>query len=85
MAPKAHGKQDFLGRFSAGASETCLAALAGLLNHIEANAEHDLGGLGGSRGPSGTATSPRSGRDGPRDGAEVTVNKRQLKVHATHF
>jgi endoglucanase len=48
---KAHGKKGFLGEFGAGSSNTCLAALAGILEHIEANAAHYLGWTYWAAGP----------------------------------
>ena len=40
---KAHGKRGFLGEFAGGRDATCAAALDGMLDHIDANADVWLG------------------------------------------
>jgi endoglucanase len=48
---KEHGKKGFLGEFGGGDSATCLAALAGMLDHVEANAGHYIGWTYWAAGP----------------------------------
>jgi len=74
-----HGKKGFLGEFGGSDSPTCLAALAGMVDYIDAHAEHYLGWTYWAAGPWWGDHFMSIEPDGQRDAPQMEVLSRLTK------
>ena len=78
---KKHGKKGFLGEFGGSDSATCLAALARMLDHMDANAEHYIGWTYWAAGPWWGDYFMSIEPVGARDAPQMEVLSRHLNSH----